>query len=73
MTDEPQLFSMPRRRGRPRSTRTHERRTFYLETGYLDRLDRLALRHGVSTNEALRRVVDLALRMPRAELSDTNK
>lgn len=75
---EPQIVAVGgarRRRGRPASTAAtrKERRTFYLPTTYLDRIDRLALKHGVSSNEALRRVVELALRTPPAEFPDSKK
>jgi hypothetical protein len=52
-----------RRRGRPPATVPKERRTFYVPTANLDRIDRMALKHGLSSNEALCKVVDLALRM----------
>jgi hypothetical protein len=64
MADEPTLLVVGgRRRGRPPATVPKERRTFYVPTAYLDRIDRMALKHGLSSNEALCKVVDLALRM----------
>lgn len=74
MSDELQLLIVGGRpRGRPRSTQPMERRTFYVPTAYLDRIDRLALKHGVSANKALCAVVDMALRMPRRQFPDSNK
>jgi hypothetical protein len=70
---EPQMMAVgtSRRRGRPQSSVPKEHRTFYLPTDYLDRIDRLAMRHGVSSSEALRKVVELAMRMP--AITEPNK
>jgi hypothetical protein len=74
MTGEPQLIIVGgKKRGRPPATVPKERRTFYVPPAYLDRIDRLALKHGLSSNEALCKVVDMALRMPRADFPDSNK
>jgi hypothetical protein len=61
-----QIFAVGGRRprGRPRSTVTKERRTLYVPTTYLERLDALAARHGISRNRAFCAVLDLALRVP---------
>ena len=71
MSDPQMLAVGGRRRGRPKATDAKAHRTFYLPTTYLDRIDKLALKHGVSASEALRAVVDVALRMP--GISEPNK
>lgn len=66
---DPQILIVggTRPRGRPKPLEPMEQRSFYLPASYMQRIDRLALKHGISTNEAMRKVVDLALRMPSAE------
>lgn len=53
-----------KRRGRPRATEPKAQRTIYAPTAYLDRLDQLALKHGMSVNKVLCQVLQKALDMP---------
>ena len=71
MTEPTLLVVGGRRRGRPPASVPKERRTLYAPTAYLDRIDQLALKHGVSYNTVLCRVLQKALDMP--AISEPNK
>lgn len=65
MSDEPRIMVVggANRGGRPTAAVKKSHRTFYLPTAYIDRIDQMALRAGVSSNEQLKEILDLALRM----------
>lgn len=68
---DPQMMVVGRRRGRPQSSVPKSHRTLYLPTAYWDRIDQLALKYGVSSSEALTRVVDMAMKVQ--GISEQNK
>lgn len=74
MSDTQILIVGGRRRGRPRAAVPREHLTARLPPAYIDRLHRLALKHDLSVSEALIKVIDKALGMPRqAVIPEHNK
>lgn len=74
MSDQPTLMVVGgRRRGRPAAAVPRVHLTARLPPAYVDRLHRLALKHDVSVSDALIKVIDTALSMPRPAISEHKK